>query len=258
MDDQTQEAPKKSIFTSASMRLRAPCPTAPGKTSEFSLDFYKGNPRLKVRTGDPADEGNTYGMIEAPMDISTLLTLSQLIRDLVATGEKKKFKLTCNTGKDPVLLSSIIVGRHDDGRIYIGIRSADTSRPVIEFVFALTNQRYHAIYGQDGKEMPIPELSQRTALAWCVVFETMATNMAMQTYEAPKPPEGGFKKGGFNRGGGGGGFNRGGGGGQGGFNRGGGAGYNRGGGGGNYGGRPANSGGAGQGGQMADDGDITF
>lgn len=237
---------KSALLRNTKLQLRAPCPTAPGKWSSLRWDMYRDNPRLVVRTNDPADQEKDYGQITAAMDPSVFYIFLDQLEQVVA-GNLPSFKLECHniprndTGsRDIVHISDIWVGKDKDGVMNISVVSKnDTSRPVVKFPFDVSDSRFHKLYHKSGEEYTLAERSVAAARGYLMFLKQIMPLIHIADWTPPPPNPNAGNRGGFNKGGGG--FNKGGGfqrqgGGGGGFQRGGngggggyGGGYNRGG-----------------------------
>lgn len=222
----------KDITANSNIRLSAPCPSARGKWSKLNFSQWMGNPRLEVMTEDPNDQNNNRGRITAPMDIITFTAVVNKIRELCDSPQEIKWvfefaKPQRNNGQgpsEPMKVASVIVGRNAEGVVFICVKDdAISGRPVIPFPFALTN-RYTKLRKANGEELSKSELSVIAARAWCDAAIRIVTQLCVDRYEHPQPPQGGWGNRGGGGGGGGGWNNRGGnGGGNGGGNSGGGS-----------------------------------
>lgn len=219
--------------------------------------LFDGNPRIIVRTNDPNDEQNNYGQITAPIDPFTCSALALMIKEAAKAepGYRAKIvnKSTWHNGKkhdEPVRINDIIVGKDNDGGVYISLH--EDNRPNIRFFFGPSS--WHLLVKSDGSPVSKAEFSPLYAVAYAdLLLATISSIIGYGSYvstytdhdgnsQEQKPVFSKGGSGGYNRGGGnynrgGGNYNRGGGGNynRGGYNRGGGGGNNRSGGG-NYGG----------------------
>lgn len=140
----------------------------PDIESKLMFGVYRENPRLVVKTNDPNDEGNSYGKITAAMDPMTWAVLAQHVEDLVKNPQKdikviKNFNLYKGNQKfdEPQHVNTTLIGREEDGRIYIKI--IEDGRPTPTFYFG--PPKFHALIRMDKSEMPSGEASQMYALA---------------------------------------------------------------------------------------------
>lgn len=229
MSDEQKPKPKKNIFSSSKLQLTAPCPTAKGQYSKFFIDVYNGMPGFRVRTGDPADEANDYGIIKGPADPLILNMFAAHLQEMIDATSETKTKIECynydyangQKSKDISLISELWLGRDAEGMIFVSVVAKNKERPVIKFVFSPGDSRFHKFYHSNGTQFSRQELSALTAKAWVTMITQMGNTIMMSEYT---PPPTGQYGGGGNRGGYGGG-NRQGGGYQGGGNRQGGGGY---------------------------------
>ncbi len=265
-------APKhKPIFFSR-FTMRAPLVVGgqarPDIESLMMFGIYRENPRITVKTNDPGDEQNSYGKITGAMDPVTWGVLMQHIKDLIK-NPVKDIKVIDNLNNykggqkfdEPQHINRTLVGRDDDGRIWIKL--LEEGRPSPTFYFG--PPKYHNLIRMDKTPVPAGEASQLYAQAVVkMLTEVMTTSMgkrddgeedtaAANAQAAQRPAGQGVWQGRQGGGGGGGwqGRQGGGGGGWQGRQGGGGGGWqNRqgGGGGGQWQNRGGNGGGGGQGG----------
>lgn len=273
----TAPKPQRHYFSRFNMRtpLTVNGQSRPDIMATLRFGLYRDNPLIEVQPNDPNVEqsrANNYGKIRASMDPRTWAILGMRIKQLVATPEKNVFpiqNLNLYDGDQrfdkPTLVSHTLVGRDDDGRIWLRLVKEGVSSPTFYF----GPPEYHVHLKKDKTAMGDGEMSQMYALGnFEMLDRVMTASMARpddgeddkkgEGKEGAEGGEGGGQRqnGGYggNRGQGGygggrgnyggGGFNRGGGYGG---NRGGGGGFNRGGGG--YGGGGNRGGyGGGQGG----------
>lgn len=190
-----------------------------GKMSTLKWGLYKNNPRLTVYTNDPDDTVDN-GRIQAPLDAKTfygfLVLLSRAIKSTVPFKAKiDNMNFTFFGGKrseNPTVISSLWVGRDEDGCIWISITAP--KHPSIKFTF--DHPDFHFIYHANGDQYTKAEYSQVYAEAYERLLTTLMTTAMNTHYIAPEPrPEGqqgGNRQGGYgggNKGGGyGGGGNR--------------------------------------------------
>lgn len=186
--------------------------------------------RVTCYSNMPNDKDN--GRISARMSSIAAYSFFEAMRKVLATEGKCSYPFECRTvrqggdWRNPVLDSTIYVGRTAEGVIYFGIVAADSSRPRLNFPLLPSN--FHAFIDQSTKQVLGEKLSSEFwAGGYLRLMETLAASVLNSNYKEPPPrPQNGGGQGGgggYNRGGNGGGYNRGGQGAQGG-------GYNRGGG----------------------------
>ena len=228
------QAREKNVLDGTNFRLYTPCPTpsGQGKTSQLLFAAFNGNPRIIVKTNDPADEGNDYGRIQvklAPPDFAVIMEA------VVEASNKTEawdvgFNITGFVGKParPELTHRVVVGRDAEGFVFIVCRDLiKRERPVIKFNFS--DNRNQRMVDREGNGLSPEKLSPITARAWAKILHATTTQICVATWKEPENQRNG--SGGGRGGQGGGGYNNGG------QRNGGGGGYNGGGqGGGNGGG----------------------
>jgi len=219
------QAREKNVLDGTNFRLYTPCPTASGqgKTSQLMFAAFNGNPRIIVKTGDPADEGNDYGRIQvklAPPDFAVIM--EAVIFASEQTSEwSTGFNITGFVGKParPELTHRVVVGRDAEGYIFIVCRDLiKRERPVIKFNFS--DNRNQRMVDREGNGLSPEKLSPITARAWAKILMQTSTHICVNTWKEPENQKNGGRNGGGNGGGYGGGQRNGGGGG-GGYNGGG-------------------------------------
>lgn len=187
-------------------KLKLYAPNTKGKMASLGFGLFKNNPRITVYTNDSEDTVD-YGKITANMDLKTFYALLQLIRTAANfTGEfrekidNKNFTWPGGQRSEkPTVVSSTIVSKDAEGVVYLTIQAK--SRPVIKFQFG--EDEYHNFIRNDGTPLSRGEGSQRVALGYVTLMETMMAHMAVINYVEPEQkPQG--SGGGFQRGGGGG------------------------------------------------------
>ena len=212
---------EKNVLDGTNFRLYTPCPTpsGQGKTSQLLFAAFNGNPRIIVRTNDPADENNDHGRIQvklAPPDFAVIM--EAVIEASNQTGEwSAGFNITGFVGKParPELTHRVVVGRDAEGYVFIVCRDLiKRERPVIKFNFS--DNRNQRMVDREGNGLSPEKLSPITARAWAKLLIATTTQICVATWKEPENQ----RNGGGQRGGNGGGYNGGG-------NRnGGGGGYN--------------------------------
>lgn len=202
MSDNNAPAKKKTMFSGTHMQLSAPCPTAKGKFSTLLLDFYNGNPRLVVRTGDPADQSNDFGRIQAALNPQIFNMLIILVKRAIASPKADKWKIECHNydrvngqrAQELSHISDVWVGRDDEGMIFISVLAKNAAnRPVIKFNFAPRDARYHPIFHGNSSAFSKSEVSQLVAESFVMAWEHMASMVMVSDYVPPPAPD--FSKG---------------------------------------------------------------
>lgn len=232
----SDEKPTYSKNALDEMKLRLNGDIVKGARRPASLSMLMFGNQLRVSCYTNLENDVNRGRIEAKMDSITAYAFMQMIRDAINYQPGEKTSLECRTVqngdfRNPVLETTLVVGRDQEGVIYIGVISADSQRARLKFPLAPTN--FHSLCGPDNKPLGQAKVSELYSRAYVTLMENLCANVLDTHFREPPPrPQGGQRGGnggGFNRGGNGGGYNRNGGGG---YNRNGGGnggGYNRGG-----------------------------
>lgn len=152
---------------------------AVGRDGNKSPSLRYGNnkhnfPTVVVNTNVPEDENNDYGRITYNTDLPNFLAYLKRMKEF---GEGKhepgtKFGFEYHNrfaSKDrttPLHLSTLEIGRYDDGRVYTAVLSMDSKRPRIPFFFGPhLVTRAHKLT-RNGEEIPPAELSNEYAYAF--------------------------------------------------------------------------------------------
>lgn len=165
-------APKVKPIYFSRFSMRAPLTVGgqarPDIESVLMFGIYRENPRLVVKTNDPNDEQNSYGKITGAMDPATWGVFESYIEALVRNPVKdikviKNFNLYKGNQKfdEPQHINTTLVGREEDGRIYIQL--VEEGRPSSKFYFG--PPRFHVLLRMDKTEVSAGEASQQYALA---------------------------------------------------------------------------------------------
>lgn len=212
MSDAPRPQVRKNAFNNAKLTLAAPLPNQKGVWSKLSFDIYKNNPRVKVSTNDPnlKNKESQFGNITAALDpivfYSFLELLDKCIRSTTATKYKiENFNHSYDGGQrsqEIQHLTNLIIGRDEEGHIFISVTSVKTNWPIIKFNFGLSDKRYHHIKKGDGSDLSSVEISQLAAKAYYHLLQQLAASVMDTHYEEPPAPTGGFggnrQGGGFN------------------------------------------------------------
>lgn len=196
---------KKVALDNKKLSLYAPCPSAPGKISSLSWRLVSNNPRIDVYTNDPADmtERNKNGLISAALDAPVFFSLMQILYQTIdAPGvirnkiENKNFIFPGGKRSDkPVITGEIIVGKDEDGVIWISVLAYDKERPKIKFQLLPTD--FHNYFHGDGSVYGKGEISKLYAKGFIRLLEGIMTHLLVTEYVEPekKPTkEGGYSK----------------------------------------------------------------
>lgn len=219
----TNPNPKDPFLDSAKLKFSAPNPTGKGKYCQYYASVWQGNPRLVLQTNDPneaQDRNKNFGRIEAPMDLVAFISAMELLRQLgeetwaaVRAGTKDalrevKYSLVCNTiprgqggpGQmpQPVLLTTVHIGRDAQGVIYMSNVSADETRPKVKVPLALPDKRFHA-FTADRQDLDKPAVSALCAIAFAKIWSEYMPVACQRTYTPPVFGGGAGGSGGGNR-----------------------------------------------------------
>jgi hypothetical protein len=191
-------------FKNPKLTLVSANPQAKGKYAKLSFDLYNNNPRLVVATNDPTlqvpEKG--YGRITAALDTPAFFSFIELLKEAINNKEPSKFKIEnfgMQKGGDPKVpahLTDLWVGRGEDGAVFVSVISKADGYPVIKFVFAPSDSRYHKYYHGNGSEFSKAELSNLHAKAYVTILEEIMSNLLVSNYVEPAPYQG--NKGGYN------------------------------------------------------------
>ncbi len=158
----------KTVFVNR-FQMEAAVPGSRGDVpATLTWGAYRGNPRIIVRSNDPADQEINYGRIEAAMDIGTFEYLADRIifASLQEPGFKEKIsnKSTYKNKQrfdQPELVNSTLIGKSDDGRVWISV--VEDNRPAPRFFFGPS--KFHSVTRADGSPLPDNEASCHFARA---------------------------------------------------------------------------------------------
>lgn len=200
----------KTALTEFKLRLMAPRVEGAQRRPSLAVTVVKNNPRITVRTEVESDNKN--GVVNANMDGPTFYMLAQWIRKVIDFEPGKGIKIenknhTYENGqrsKDPVVLSTTLVGKDDTGKIYIGV----VAKNVTPVKFVLMPSNYHNLSYKDGSAIPEPELSAMFARGYATLMESLVANVMDTHYMEPEPRDnnrgggsgsyGGGSRGGYN------------------------------------------------------------
>jgi len=166
-----------------------------------TMQFYYGsnNPHIIVWTNVESDKDS--GRITADMNTTALYQLLALLKRVAAdptpdvsysmTNENHPWDRGANKrAKDPVVLSKTAVGRDKEGRAFISLLSADSSRPKICFYFGA--HQYHKI-SRRGEPLSDAELSTNALTGFIDCMHGIYPVVAQDQYvhKEATPPGGG-------------------------------------------------------------------
>lgn len=237
-DNNQQNQPpvrKRNALNNSKLSLSAKLPNS-NIFAQLSVSLFKNNPRFVFNAKDPSlmNRENNFGKIEAAFDSPVFFGVLELLREAINSREvfEKGFEnsnhefVNGQRSQDIRHLTTLKVGRDQDGHIYISVTSTDPKWPKVKFIFGVPDQRYHRLINADGSPANRAQLSNLMARAYLNMWSEMVSGCLVVNYEDIPPPNG---RGGYNKGGNRGGYGGGQGGGRGGYGGGsnGGGGYNR-------------------------------
>lgn len=222
MSQQNFPAPTLNIFSVMSNWMFADPVEGSQKRPSLRFGVYGNVPRITVKTNVQGDLNN--GKIDFNMDLATFAVGMAYLQDLAEGKEgvpnelKLEYQDDFVAGKklDRVMtLSTWVIGKANDGRIYMAVLSSQQSRPRIRFFFGPT--KYHNLKTGDGSPLGVDKMSQAYARGLSRSFEPMVRQLLTGANFDPNAKNvanpANFGGGGGQGGGrpqGGGGFNRGG------------------------------------------------
>lgn len=185
------------------------------KRPQFRVKVMGNVPRLMVKTQVPNDKNN--GRIDFNLDLPTFTSILHVIEEIVkGNREKAEFQYIDDFvgGKkldQKIVVSRLLVGRGDNGRIYIAIIGHE--RPKIRFYFGPSQYHNAVVDGQEDEKL-LSEIYAMGFVGWAgpVVRQMLLEKFDPEAKNVAKMPtqQGGQGGGGYNRGGGGGQYNGGG------------------------------------------------
>lgn len=190
----------KTALDNRKTQLTAPCPSAPGKTSTFSIILVANNPRVVIYTNDPSDEGadKEYGKITANLDLWVMFNILGILYEAIEfkpTPEAIEFKRKVENknyifpggkrSETPVVVSELFVGKDKDGCVWISVTKKD--RPRIKFIFGFND--FHRYYHGDGTALSNAETSVVGARGWARMMEVLLGAVATSNYTEPPPKD---------------------------------------------------------------------
>ena len=211
----------KNAFDIAKLRLTGPA-NAQGQKPSLQLMLVKNMPRFLIWTNDPAEKDDPkkgYGKINANLDPVALVGFWQTVRHVIDHVGPTKMAIA-NKGykyfgkersETPLVLNHLIVGKNDDGVIYMMV--SEKGRPQIQFDFVMPE--WHQLLDGAGNPVPKAVESKIVANGWIELMDKLMVVMMADNYEEPPPRDqngggrqgGGGYGGGQRQGGGGGGYN---------------------------------------------------
>lgn len=185
---------KKIALDNRKLNLSVPCPSAPGKFSSLSWRLVANNPRICVYTNDPADmtEKNGNGLIAAALDAPVFFMLVNMLYKVIdaAPGHREKIENKNyifpggKRSEKPVVVSEIIIGKDDEGVVFISVVAYDKSRPRIKFDM-LPNE-FHNFYHKNGEQFTKAEASALYAKGYVECLKGLMTHLLVTEWTEPE------------------------------------------------------------------------
>ncbi len=188
----SQQFKKRTKTALDHMKLRMYGEKINGAKQAPSFLFYlteDGNPRIDVYTGVEGDKDN--GLIRAAMDIRTARALLELGEVVVDNSGPCRYYITNRNylwpgGKrsdSPVEVSKTVIGKAEDGRIYISVVAKD--RP--KAIFYMTAPFFHNLVDAENQPVPKDIESRLFARGYFKHVGELLANVATATYKEPAP-----------------------------------------------------------------------
>ncbi|ARV76734.1 hypothetical protein PHABIO_103 [Pseudomonas phage Phabio] len=163
-------APVLNIFSQMTNWLFAEPAEGAQKRPTLRFGVFGNEPRITVKTNVPNDLN--HGKIDFNCDMATFfaaMSFAKALAEGTATATERKFVYQNDfvAGKklDRIIpITTLVIGRAQDGRMYIALLSAQASRPKIRFFFGPT--KYHNITNGDGSAISAEEMSNAYALGY--------------------------------------------------------------------------------------------
>jgi hypothetical protein len=169
----------KTIFDEMKLRLSGPLQEGASRPPSLRVKVIRNNPRIDVFTNIPNDKDG--GRISAPMEAATMFALLERLRQHVDGEPSQQTKIENKTGMpgQQVTLSTTVIGKDQEGRVFISIIAED--RPRIKFVFLPS--AWHTFAHKDGSPYNEAELSCVYAKGWVRLMELLITNVMDNYFE---------------------------------------------------------------------------
>ncbi len=169
---------RKTVFLTR-LSLTAPCPGASNIKSTLYWAVFDGNPRLVVKTNDPADTVS-YGKITAAFDPWNVGVIKQTLQKALDAKEAWKMKVALkNTYRgnqnfdSPQHINDIVIGKDAEGVVYMSVIEQD--RPQIKF--PLLPSEYVQYIHADGTPLTPAESSAIFTAGYIDIIIPTITNV---------------------------------------------------------------------------------
>lgn len=174
------------------------------RPATWQLMMFGNQLRVSCYTNLENDKNN--GRMEAKMDTITAFAFMEQVEMILNDPTPNKLFTECKTvvngdWKNPVLEATLSVGRGEDKVVYVGIISADESRPRLQFRLRPTD--FHALLGANRQPLPEQLVSEIYGRAYLRLMRALCPSVLdthfTESERTQKP--GGFQKGGQGGGG---------------------------------------------------------
>lgn len=197
-----QPRPKTSLNN---RHLTMWAPNGEGKNASMAFDIKKNDTTIIVRTNAASDAANNHGRIVAEVPTPYFYTIMEMLKKAALSDipvrwcyehKDRKFIGQGKMTDGPVLHHRIIVGRGEDGVVYLSV--TQEKRPNIKFTFL--NDNKSNFKDNDGNEMPKALESTFVTLGRVSIIEKLMAIHLDRAYKHPeqKPQGGGNGGGGYN------------------------------------------------------------
>lgn len=186
MSQQNGPAPTLNVFSVMSNWMFADPVEGSQKRPSLRVGVFGNVPRITVKTNLQGDIN--HGKIDFNMDLATFAVGMAYLNDLidgkegVANELKLEYQDDFVAGKklDKIItLATWVIGKAQDGRIYMAVISSQQSRPRIRFFFGPT--KYHNLKNGDGSQLGQDKISQAYAKGFARSSEPLVYNLLTGT-----------------------------------------------------------------------------
>ena len=181
------QRPKNALDVSK-LSLSAPS-SAEGKWAFLSFALVKNNPRIEIRTNDPADKAafpTSYGKLTANMDSPGMYALIELIKYIAELPagtpiDQTRAAIECRgytfyggkRSETPSIISEVWVGKDEEQGVWISVAVKD--RPRIKFYMQFS--QWLGLKGGDGKPFGKLQASALFAKGYANMLSNLYANV---------------------------------------------------------------------------------
>lgn len=216
MSEQQQSQPQETILREFSMAINGPVLPGAQRAPRLTIGIYRNKPTISVKTNDPNDNGRDNGRISAEPPIPDFFALKEALRRTIDNKSPHKYVINLKAkrfgaggqlSQEKMLNVRILIGRGDDGVVYLSLIHWNKDRPMIRFNFAPSVNGREEIEWNDGTgaAMSPADASELYAGAWCTMIDTIVSHLMVTSYRPQEQRQGGGNGGSGYRGNGGGG-----------------------------------------------------